>query len=117
MSVAEVDRALVFYRDALGFTEKYRAGEVVMLGVPGGELELLLHHRPPTPGRAGIAASLIVENVDVAPTAGEKAGGRLAEPPADQPGGERQSVLTDPDGHVICLVAPVQASSAVPPGK
>jgi uncharacterized glyoxalase superfamily protein PhnB len=28
--------------------------------------------------------------------------------PADQPWGERQAVLTDLDGHVICLVAPLR---------
>lgn len=57
MSVAELDRALAFYRGALGFTDKYQAG----------------------------------------------ATGRRR--PADQPWGERQAVLTDPDGHVRCLVA------------
>jgi uncharacterized glyoxalase superfamily protein PhnB len=107
--VAEIDRALGFYRDALGFTEKYRAGDAIMLGVSGGELELLLHQRPPTPGLAGIAASLIVDDVDSATAAAEKAGGIVVDQPADQPWGERQSVLTDPDGHVICLVGPVQA--------
>jgi uncharacterized glyoxalase superfamily protein PhnB len=30
----------------------------------------------------------------------------VVDPPADQPWGERQAVLTDPDGHVVCLVAP-----------
>ena len=50
VSVAELDRALAFYRDALGWAEKYRAGEAVMLALPGTDLELLLHERPPTPG-------------------------------------------------------------------
>jgi catechol 2,3-dioxygenase-like lactoylglutathione lyase family enzyme len=47
VSVAELDPALAFYRDALGFAERYATGD-----------------------------------------------------------GERQSVLLDPDGHVLCLVSP-----------
>jgi uncharacterized glyoxalase superfamily protein PhnB len=34
-------------------------------------------------------------------------GAAVIDAPADQPWGERQAVLTDPDGHVVCLVAPV----------
>lgn len=105
VSVAELDRGLAFYRDALGFAEKYRAGDAAMLGLPGGTLELLLHQRPPTPGPAAIAASFLVDDVDAATAAAERGGGTVVEAPADQPWGERQSVLTDPDGHVICLVA------------
>lgn len=108
VSVAEIDRALGLYRDALGFTEKYRAGEAVMLGVPDGDLELLLHRRPPTPGLAGVAASYLVDDVDEVTAAAEKAGAAVVDAPADQPWGERQAVLTDTDGHVFCLVSPKQ---------
>jgi predicted enzyme related to lactoylglutathione lyase len=106
VSVADRDRALGLYRDALGLTVKYGQGEMVMLAVPGTELEVLLHERPPTPGRAGIAATFLVDDVDASTAAAEKAGAAVIDAPADQPWGERQAVLTDPDGHVICLVAP-----------
>ncbi|GIE95174.1 VOC family protein [Paractinoplanes rishiriensis] len=106
VSVAELDPALHLYRDALGFVEQYRAGDVVMLQVPDGDLQLLLHQRPPTPGMAGVAAALLVDDVDAMTAAAERAGAIIAAPPADQPWGERQSVLTDPDGHVLCLVSP-----------
>jgi catechol 2,3-dioxygenase-like lactoylglutathione lyase family enzyme len=105
VSVAELDRALGLYRDALGFVEKYRSGDAVMLGVPDGDLELLLHQREPTPGLAGVAAGLLVDDVDAMTAAAEKAGATVVEAPADQPWGERQAVLTDLDGHVLCLVA------------
>ena len=105
VSVAELDRALAFYRDALGFTDKYRAGEVTMLALPGTAIELLLHERPPTPGPAGVTASFVVDDVDATTAAAERAGGTVVDAPADQPWGERQAVLTDPDGHVLCLVA------------
>jgi catechol 2,3-dioxygenase-like lactoylglutathione lyase family enzyme len=101
VSVADLDRALTLYRDALGFQEKYRADGIVMLGEP----ELLLHRRTPTPGLAGVAASYLVDDVDAVTAAAEKAGATVLDPPADQPWGERQAVLTDPDGHVFCLVS------------
>ncbi|WP_433382346.1 VOC family protein [Actinoplanes sp. CA-142083] len=101
VSVADLDRALALYRDALGLGEKYRAGDVVMLGDP----EVMLHRRPPTPGLAGVAASYVVDDVDAVTAAAEKAGATVIDPPADQPWGERQAVLTDVDGHVFCLVS------------
>ncbi|WP_328367991.1 VOC family protein [Micromonospora zamorensis] len=106
VSVADRERALALYRDALGLTEKYSAGEMVALAVPDSGVELLLHERPPTPGLAGVAVSFLVSDVDAATAAAVKAGAQVVDAPADQPWGERQSVLTDPDGHVICLVTP-----------
>ncbi|MEU4237719.1 VOC family protein [Actinoplanes sp. NPDC026619] len=106
VSVADQERALALYRDVLGLTEKYAAGDIVSLAVPGTQIELLLHERPPTPGLAGVAVSFVVADVDAATAAAEKAGATVVDAPADQPWGERQSVLTDPDGHVICLVTP-----------
>jgi predicted enzyme related to lactoylglutathione lyase len=101
VSVADLDRALALYRDALGLGEKYRAGDVAMLGDP----EVMLHRRPPTPGLAGVAASFVVDDVDAVTAAAEKAGATVIDPPADQPWGERQAVLTDVEGHVFCLVS------------
>jgi uncharacterized glyoxalase superfamily protein PhnB len=108
VSVAERERALGFYRDALGLDVTYRQGDVVTLGVPGGDLEVMLHERPPTPGLAGVALSFLVDDVDAVTAAAEKAGASVVDAPADQPWGERQAVLTDLDGHVICLVAPLR---------
>jgi predicted enzyme related to lactoylglutathione lyase len=106
VSVADLGPALAFYTGALGLAEQYRTDELAMLGMPGGP-EVLLHQRPPTPGTAGVAASFVVDDVDAVTAAAEKAGGIVVDSPADQPWGERQSVLTDPDGHVICLVRPI----------
>jgi catechol 2,3-dioxygenase-like lactoylglutathione lyase family enzyme len=104
VSVADRERALAVYRDALGLPERYRAGDAVALGVPGGGPEVMLHQRPPTPGPAGVAATFLVDDVDAVTAAAEKAGATVVDAPADQPWGERQAVLTDPDGHVFCLV-------------
>jgi catechol 2,3-dioxygenase-like lactoylglutathione lyase family enzyme len=107
VSVADLAPALGLYRDVLGFTEKYRAGEIAMLASASGDLELLLHQRPPTPGPAGVAVSYLVDDVDAVTAAAEKVGATVVDAPADQPWGERQAVLTDLDGHVFCLVAPI----------
>jgi uncharacterized glyoxalase superfamily protein PhnB len=114
VSVADLDPALGLYRDALGFTEKYRTDETAMLGSATGGLELLLHQRPPTPGLAGVSVSYLVDDVDVATAAAQQAGATVVDAPADQPWQERQAVLTDVDGHVFCLVAPTVRPSPGP---
>jgi uncharacterized glyoxalase superfamily protein PhnB len=106
VSVADRKRALAFYRDALGLPEKYEIGEIAVLTIPGTGSELMLHERPPTPGLAGVAISFQVEDVDAATAAAVAAGASVIDVPADQPWGERQAVLADPDGHVVCLVSP-----------
>ena len=107
--MADLEPALGLYRDALGFTEKYRADAVAVLGAGPDDLELLLHQRPPTPGQAGVAISYLVDDVDAVTAAAEKAGATVIDAPADQPWQERQAVLTDLDGHVFCLVTPLDA--------
>jgi catechol 2,3-dioxygenase-like lactoylglutathione lyase family enzyme len=105
ISVADREKSLALYRDALGLAVTYEQGDMVMLAVPGGDVEVLLHQRPPTAGMAGVAVSFLVDDVDTTTAAAGKAGASVVDPPADQPWGERQAVLTDPDGHVVCLVA------------
>jgi uncharacterized glyoxalase superfamily protein PhnB len=107
VSVADLGPAVGLYRDALGFAEKYRTDEIVMLESSAGGFEVLLHQRPPTPGLAGVAVSYLVDDVDAATAAAEKAGAGVVDAPADQPWQERQAVLTDVDGHVFCLVGPL----------
>jgi uncharacterized protein YndB with AHSA1/START domain/catechol 2,3-dioxygenase-like lactoylglutathione lyase family enzyme len=105
VSVSGLERSLPLYRDVLGLTEKYRRGDVAMLALPGDGPEVMLHQRPPTAGLAGVAVSYLVHDVDAVTALAEKAGATVVDAPADQPWGERQAVLTDPDGHVFCLVA------------
>ncbi|HEY0531641.1 MAG TPA: VOC family protein [Actinoplanes sp.] len=109
ISVVDLGPALGLYRDVLGFGEKYRTDEVVMLGSASGDIELMLHRRPPTPGLAGVTIAYLVDDVDATTAAAEKAGATVIDAPGDQPWGERQAVLTDPDGHVFCLVTPTAA--------
>jgi predicted enzyme related to lactoylglutathione lyase len=103
VSVSDLDRALRFYAGVLGLVPDPGPPGLARTSVPGGA-ELLLHERA-TPSRMGVAAAFAVDDVDAATAAAEAAGCVVLVEPADQPWDERQSVLTDPDGHVVCLVA------------
>ena len=106
ISVAELDRSLPLYENVLGLTRRYALPGLVMLET-SNEVEVLLHERPPTPGDAAIAPSFRVADVDAATADALLAGATVIDEPADQAWGERQAVLHDVDGHVICLVAPL----------
>ena len=112
ISVNDLVPALALYRDVIGLDELYTIEGLSMLTTDksapaGGATEVLLHQSTPTPGDAGVAASFAVGDVDAATAAALEAGAVLVDEPADQEWGERQSVLRDVDGHILCLVAPV----------
>jgi len=106
ISVAELDRSLPLYENVLGLTRRYALPGLVMLAT-SNDVEVLLHERPPTPGDAAIAPSFRVDDADAATADALLAGATVIDEPADQAWGERQSVLHDVDGHVICLVAQI----------
>jgi predicted enzyme related to lactoylglutathione lyase len=107
VSVADLDRALGFYRDVLDLAPASVAGGFATIPLPGGT-DLMLHERPPTAGTAGVAPSFAVDDVDAVTERAVAAGCAILDAPGDQPWGERQAVLTDPDGHVVCLVGAVR---------
>ncbi len=103
ISVTDAERSLLFYRDVLGLPAESRGPGMVALTLPDG-VEVVLHQRPSTPSPAGIAVTFGVDDVDAVTTAATAAGCTVLRPPTDEAWGERQSVVTDPDGHVICLI-------------
>jgi predicted enzyme related to lactoylglutathione lyase len=109
ISVAQLTRARTLYESTLRITSKYETPGMAMLVTNDG-IEIQLHERPPTPGDAGVAISFGVDDVDAMTVAAVAAGASVIKEPADQPWGERQSVLHDVDGHVFCLVAPLAHS-------
>lgn len=102
VSVSDLDSSLAFYEGVLGFLITWRGDEVVRLR--SGDLELMLHQREVQPSERAVAVSFSVDDVDSATDAAALVGAEILDPPEDQPWGERQSVLKDPDGHVVCLV-------------
>ena len=109
VSVADLDRALPLYEGVLGLERRYAFAGLVMLATADG-IEVLLHERPPTPGDAAVAASFRVVDVDATTADAVRAGASVIDEPADQAWGERQSVLHDADGHLLCLVAPLASA-------
>ncbi len=107
VSVGDLNSARDLYESALGLSVKYEMPGIFMLFTSDG-IELQLHERPPTPGDAGVAISFGVDDVDSMNLQAVEAGASIVKEPADQPWGERQSVLHDLDGHVFCLVAPLK---------
>lgn len=106
ISVEDLVESRRLYVGVLGLPMKYEMPGMVMLVATGG-LEVQLHERSPTPGDAGVAISFGVEDVDATTEAAVAAGASVIKGPQDEPWGERQSVLHDPDGHVFCLVQPL----------
>jgi predicted enzyme related to lactoylglutathione lyase len=106
ISVASLEAALPLYEGVLDLRRTREFPGIVGLALARG-VELMLHERPPTPGDAGVAPSFRVADVDAITAAAVAAGAAVVDPPADQPWGERQAVLHDVDGHIVCLVTPL----------
>jgi catechol 2,3-dioxygenase-like lactoylglutathione lyase family enzyme len=106
VSVASLEKALPLYEGVLDLKRTREYPGIVGLALARG-IELMLHERTPTPGDAGIAPAFRVSDVDAATALAVAAGATVIDPPADESWGERQSVLRDVDGHVVCLVTPL----------
>ena len=106
ISVASLEKALPLYEDVLDLRRVQEYPGIVTLALARG-IELMLHERPPTPGDAGVTPSFRVANVDAATAAATGVGATVIHGPTDESWGERQTVLHDVDGHVVCLVTPL----------
>ena len=105
VSVSNLDRSLAFYEGVLGYRVTWRGDEVVRMR--GNDFEIMLHERPTEPSERAVALSFAVDDVDSATDAAVLVGAEIIDWPEDQPWGERQSVLKDPDGHIVCFVKPL----------
>ncbi|MEU4695143.1 VOC family protein [Actinoplanes sp. NPDC023714] len=116
--VADLEAALGFYRDLLGFVETYRFGEFVALSLGGSAISVAQasdgqigsHGLPmdlPRDLRAGRQFELCVytDDVDAAIDGFRAAGVPVLVEPADQPWGERMAYVADPDGHPVMICA------------
>ena len=124
LAVADLNRALAFYRNGLGLQtqgvigtefvgdDRTPAGAVAMFELWGG-LILALYPRtelakdanvalaPPTPGEFSIGH--LVSNkaeVDALLTQAQAAGATITDPPHDRPWGIYSGYFRDPDGHL-----------------
>lgn len=115
LDVPDLEAALAFYRDGLGFTLRRRVGAGV-LELEGAEVPVFLIAQPaakaPFPGAPArdyrrhwtpVHMDLVVEDVDAAVARATAAGARLERGPEDHVWG-RIAVLADPFGHGLCLL-------------
>lgn len=102
VSVSSLDSSLAFYQGVLGLEPYYV--EAPLARLRSGSLDVMLHQRGAEASDLGVAVSFAVDDVDAATAAAASLGLDIIDEPADQPWGERQSVVRDPDGHVVCLV-------------
>lgn len=124
LAVADLNRALAFYRDGLGLQtagvigtewvgdEGTPAGAIVTFELRGGLL-LALYPRtelakdanvalaPPTPGEFSIGHLVASKGeVDALLARAQAAGATLTDPPHDRPWGIYSGYFRDPDGHL-----------------
>jgi catechol 2,3-dioxygenase-like lactoylglutathione lyase family enzyme len=124
LAVADLDRALAFYRDGLGLEsegiiatefvgdEENAAGAIAMFQLHGG-LTLSVYPRaelakdakvalePPTSGGFSVGHAVATrEEVDSVLRAAQAAGATLTGPAHDRPWGIYSGYFRDPDGHL-----------------
>ncbi|MFQ5918452.1 MAG: VOC family protein [Thermoplasmata archaeon] len=102
VGVEDMDRALAFYRDGLGFQVVGKADPMwTVVAVPGGQLTLYKQERvtPIALGEEGLATpiSLHVANFEEAARALEAGGERV------EPGDPHHGLVWDPFGNVLEL--------------
>jgi uncharacterized glyoxalase superfamily protein PhnB len=106
LAVADLDRAVAFYRDGLGFpTHNYSPGDdYILFRLDGAWLSLMQHDA--TPASTGLSTVGLSHNVaseaevDAIFAEGLAAGASPVTAPRKAPWGGYEAGFADPDGHV-----------------
>jgi catechol 2,3-dioxygenase-like lactoylglutathione lyase family enzyme len=112
--VTDLERALAFYRDRLGFSVGYLYGSPPYYGlVERGAARLNLRHVDAIPfdalARARedlLSATIIVRNAKALFVAYKEAGVEFHQPYREQPWGAHDFIVADPDGNLIHFASP-----------
>ena len=100
LPVEDLDRAVAFYREVLGFELAARMDDVGFALMKGGGAELALVTVPhPQPG----GAYLYARDVEELLARCRAADAKIVAPLTTQPWGPRDFVVEDPDGHRIAV--------------
>jgi predicted enzyme related to lactoylglutathione lyase len=103
--VADLDRALRFYKAAFGLDEVFRMDEIVFAGVPGGDSAIGLLPDPAAAGSGPMNVGFHVGhalNIDVVTKGVEMAGGKVVERGQHAPD-VPFARITDVDGNELCI--------------
>ncbi|MBX6723431.1 MAG: VOC family protein [Dactylosporangium sp.] len=102
--VADLSRALRFYRDVLGFTVVFTSAKSAVVEHQGSRVLLDEHGIQPTPGEV----HLDVTDIEEVCAAVRASVGEVVEPPAPVHGGSGLQLwrarLRDPDGHAVEVI-------------
>ncbi len=101
--VADVDAAVRFYTQVLGFTQAFRMGTYVGLKIGDGELHITLPgpYYADKPRAGGGNAYVICDEVDDYFVKIKAAGAKPQNEPGDRMYGFRDFVVLDPDGNQL----------------
>ena len=107
--VSDVERAARFYRDRLGLEEVYESDG--RLALQCGPTRLLLHPtEDPARGVSNVELYFQVDDVDAAVSRLRADGVGVLVEPTDEPWGERNAGILDPDGYPIYLTQSLRDS-------
>ena len=95
LPVADLQRSITFYRDALGFQPGFQNEAMASFA------EGIVLDQDSVTAPADVTVALDVEDVDAIFDRISAAGAEVEEPPADQSWGVRNMYVRDPDGYVI----------------
>ena len=106
----DMERALGFYRDALGGTVTYQFPEhgdpgYVALDIGSSQIGVGLDPAVAQQPRGRISLWVYADDCDAAVERLRATGAVIAEEPADQPWGERVARVEDPDGNEVVIGA------------
>jgi lactoylglutathione lyase len=116
---SDIEAALGFYRDLLGFEETFRtpkegSPEHVELTLNGFALGLgtveaarRVHGVDPSPGSPSMVLVLWADDVDSEVAKLVSAGTSVVQPPHDTGNNNRNALLRDPDGNLVEIVSKV----------
>jgi catechol 2,3-dioxygenase-like lactoylglutathione lyase family enzyme len=105
--VRDVQRAMRFYSDVLGFEVVEENGDYARLRSPKGKSTIGLHklsgHITSRPSQKGVRLYFEVKDLDKLCKKLASGGVKIDQMPADMPWGWRHAYLRDPDGHELSL--------------
>ena len=111
--VADMDRAVAFYRDAVGLELRMRH-EDAWAEFEAGSIRIGLHGSGPDPAPRGGTAVFLVDDLALAKTSLEDRGVRFEEHLGEVPGYARYASFADPDGNAMQLIEYLGARGARP---
>ncbi len=105
--VLNVQRAMRFYSDLLGFQLVEENEEYARLRSPGSNSTIALHKLSgsvtPLPSQQGVRLYFEVKDLDELCKKLASVGVKIDQMPTDMPWGWRHAYLSDPDGHELSL--------------